>query len=132
MGEIQQRLTRANRLAYLESLIASFSQSEQAIIPRDDRQWLLDLLAPIAAERKELACSRQRESQNLLFEILSKEYSHRESALKKELQRIDKLFDFISRHENQALDHKNREALVQIAKLLRQALLRSTYLPKSR
>lgn len=134
MAEVQERLTRANRVAHLESILDLLG-SDAAMVPKDDLAWLLDLLSPVATPHTafRIAPAPQRErTQGILFDALGSEYGDRSNdpAVAEELTKITRLFYFLQHHPNDALGNEYRETLVRVVHLIRQHLLDENSTPQ--
>lgn len=126
MTEMLQRLTRATRVAHLETMLDLLGEPAP-VIPTEDVHWLMDLLSTVAAPQTNfrIATGLPRRAQALLFDALSAEFArlNDQEAAARELTRIIRLFDTLSHRPAEPLDTQNRETLLKLVGLLREQIL---------
>ncbi|MFT3693986.1 MAG: hypothetical protein QM831_12655 [Kofleriaceae bacterium] len=126
MTEMLHRLTRATRVAHLETMLELLSQPAPTI-PDEDVHWLMDLLSTVAAPQTDfrIANGPQRRTQGLLFDALSAEFARLNDAgaAARELNLITRLFNTLTYKPTEPLDTQNRDTLLKLVGLLREQVL---------
>jgi len=126
MTEMLQRLTRATRVAHLETMLDHLDKPIPTI-PADDVIWLMDLLSIVAAPHTDfrIATGPHRRTQGLLFDALTAEFArlNDHEAAARELNLITRLFNTLAHKPTEPLDTQNRHTLIRLVALLREQIL---------